>query len=210
MKYIIMAGGVYPAWETPRQLTQIRGEPLVGRTIRLLKEAGVDDIAISTHDERFNGFGVPLLHHENTFHGYEGGMGTWVEAFYPMEDAACYLMGDVLFSPEAIKKIVETETDSIAFFASAPPFDHRYIKQYAEPFGFKIADQKAFRSAIETVKALEKSGAFLRRPIAWELWQVIQGTPLNTIVTDYTVINDYTCDIDRMEDAERLRGITNE
>ena len=210
MKFIIMAGGVYPAWETPRQLTQIRGEPLVGRTIRLLKEAGVDDIAISTHDERFNGFGVPLLHHENTFQWYEGGRGTWVEAFYPMEDAACYLMGDVFFSPEAVKTIVETETDSIAFFASAPPFDHRYIKQYAEPFGFKVADQKAFRSAINTVKALEKSGAFLRRPIAWELWQVIQGTPLNCIMTDYTVINDYTCDIDRMEDAERLRGIADE
>lgn len=210
MKYIIMAGGVYPAWETPRQLTQIRGEPLVGRTIRLLKEAGVDDIAISTHDERFNGFGVPLLHHDNNFHGYEGGMGTWVEAFYPTEEPTCYLMGDVFFSSEAIRKIVRTETDSIAFFASAPPFDHRYIKQYAEPFGFKVADQKAFRSAIETVKTLEQAGAFLRRPIAWELWQVIQGTPLNVIVTDYTVINDYTCDIDRMEDAERLRGIADE
>ncbi len=210
MKFIIMAGGVYSAWETPRQLTQIRGEPLVGRTIRLLKEAGVDDIAISTHDERFNGFGVPLLHHENTFHGYEGGIGTWVEAFYPMKDAACYLMGDVFFSPEAVKTIVETETEGIAFFASAPPFDHRYIKPYAEPFGFKVADQKAFRSAIETVKTLEQAGAFFRRPIAWELWQVIQGTPLNLIMTDYTVINDYTCDIDRAEDAERLRGIADE
>ena len=106
MKYIIMAGGVYSAWETPRQLTQIRGEPLVGRTIRLLKEAGVDDIAISTHDERFNGFRVPLLHHDNNFHGYEGRTGTWVEAFYPTEEPTCYLMGDVFFSSEAIRKIV--------------------------------------------------------------------------------------------------------
>ena len=39
----------------------------------------------------------------------------------------------------------------------------------------------------------------------WELWQVIQATPLNHIdYSNYTVINDYTCDIDCPEDIELI------
>ena len=41
MKYIIMCGGNYTRFETPKQLTEIDGEQLVARTIRLLREAGV-------------------------------------------------------------------------------------------------------------------------------------------------------------------------
>ena len=48
---------------------------------------------------------------------------------------------------------------------------------------------------------------FDRHPIAWELWQVIKNTELNKIdYSNYTVINDYTCDIDKPEDAEKLEG----
>jgi hypothetical protein len=36
-----------------------------------------------------------------------------------------------------------------------------------------------------------------REPISWELWQIIKDTRPNNIVYDnYTVINDYTCDVD--------------
>ena len=38
-----MCGGTYSAWDIPRQLTHIIGEPIVARTIRLLKEAGVTE-----------------------------------------------------------------------------------------------------------------------------------------------------------------------
>ena len=42
-----MCGGEYTSWSEPRQLIEYKGETLVGRTIRLLREQGVDDIAIS-------------------------------------------------------------------------------------------------------------------------------------------------------------------
>lgn len=204
MKHIIMCGGTYINWDTPRQLTPITGEPVVARTIRLLQEAGVTDIAISSNDVRFEQFGVPVLHHENEFVGNAILGGCWADGFYPMREPACYLMGDVVFSPEAIRKIVETDTNDIEFFASAPPFDRFYIKVWAEPFAFKVADQGHFRRAINFVRANEHNGTFLRRPIAWELWQVIRNTPLNRILINYTVINDYTCDIDAPEDAQRI------
>ena len=126
MRYIIMCGGDYPTWEVPRQLTEIKGEPIVARTIRLLRKNGIDDIAISGSNGVFLQFGVPLLHHRNEFS--TGGAGSWVDAFFPTKEPACYLMGDVVFSERAIRTIVNTDTDGIQFFASAPPFASDYIK----------------------------------------------------------------------------------
>lgn len=208
MKYIIMCGGTYSAWDIPRQLTHIRGEPIVARTIRLLKEAGVTDIYISSHDERFAEY-APLLKHKNNFQGYvEHGGGSWVDAFYPTEEAVCYIMGDVVFSPEAIKTIVNTQTNSIQFFASSPPFNKLYIKEYAEPFAFKVVDQERFRRAIDFIKDNEGTSIFRRRPIAWELWQVINGEdPKKINYNNYMVINDYTCDIDSKEDIAKLERV---
>ena len=207
MKYIIMCGGKYSAWNIPRQLTEINEEPIIARTIRLLKENGVTDIYISSHDERFAQF-APLLKHKNDFQGYVEHGGSWVDAFYPTEEPVCYIMGDVVFSPEAIKTIVNTQTDSIDFFASSPPFDSHYIKEDAEPFAFKVVDQDRFRNAIDFVKRNEESGIFRRRPIAWELWQVINGEDVKKInYHNYVVINDYTCDIDSKEDIAKIERV---
>lgn len=207
MKYIIMAGGVYRHWETPRQLLEIRGEPIIGRTIRLLREADVSEIYISTNDERFERFGVPILKHNNDF-VVSGGIvdtGCWVSAFYPTREPACYVMGDVVFSPDAIRTIVNTETDGISFFASVPPFSEKYTKQYAEPFAFKVRDQEHFRRAIEYVRENAHSGIFSRDPISWELWQVIIGKDPKHINFETIVpINDYTCDVDSPKDVAAI------
>lgn len=199
-----MCGGSYKKWEEPRQLTKIDGETIVGRTIRLLKNEGIEEIYISAGDERFKAFDVPVLAHDNRF-SFDGDMTEdfWVSAFYPPDVPTCYLMGDVYFSPAAIKTIVETPTDDIEFFASAPPFSEYYIKPYAEPFGFKVVNQKHFKDSISFVK--RNVNLFGRHPISWELWQVIKGHRLNHIdYTSYTIINDYTCDIDQKEDAARI------
>ena len=56
MKYIIMCGGIYAKWDRPKHLTELKGEPLVARTIRLLRENGITDIAISSNSELFEQF----------------------------------------------------------------------------------------------------------------------------------------------------------
>ena len=205
MKYIIMCGGTYAKWDRPKHLTELKGEPLVARTIRLLRENGITDIAISSNSELFEQFGVPVLKHENPYRLPLEGRATspWLDAFYPMNEPVCYIFGDVVFSPEAIKTIVETQTDSIEFFASAKPLPKIYPKHWAEPFAFKVADTKLFFTAITTTKLYDKEGYFNRQPVSWELWQVIKDTPLNKVdYTNYTVINDYTCDIDCPEDIK--------
>ena len=210
MKYIIMCGGSYEKWETPKHLVKIHGEPLVARTIRLLRENGVTDIAISTTNVRaFLGFGVTILRHHNPYFlpKKTHAQTPWLDAFYPVTEPVCYLCGDVVFSPAAIKKIVETETDDIEFFASAPPFAKNYPKPWAEPLAYKVTNTEHFFNAVEKTKELDRQGKFNRQPVTWELWQVIKETPLNKIdYTNYTIINDYSCDIDTPEDIKFFEG----
>ena len=205
MKYIIMCGG--PRSDKPLRI--IQNESIIERTIRLLRENGITDIAISSNDERYNLIGVPVLHHDNPLTWEDW---YWLRAFYPTEDPVCYIFGDVFFSPEAIQTIVNTETEDIEFFASAPPFDKSYIKRWAEPFAFKVQNTEHFRAALKTVKEWDALGHFDRRPpISWELWATIKHTALNKPdYTTYTVINDYTVDIDNDEQAQAIidRGIS--
>lgn len=206
MKYIVMCGGTYPGWGTPRQFLRINNEAIIERTIRLLRENGVEDIAISSNHPKFEEMGVPVLKHENDYVGYEynKGEGLWCNCFYPTDEPTCYLFGDVIYSPQAIETIVEAETDDILFFGSRPPFWKGYPKPWIEPFAFKVTDTDHLKSAISKVRALDAQGAFNRRPIAWELWSIITGHDPNEINYDYIAINDYTCDVDYPEEIERI------
>jgi NDP-sugar pyrophosphorylase family protein len=211
-KYIIMCGGGYWKWPTPKHMSIVGGEPLVARTIRLLREQGVSDISISSNNEIFEQFGVPVLHHDNQYFLTKdsGATSPWLDAFYPMTEPVCYIFGDVVFSPDAIKTIVETEVDSIEFFASAPPFAEIYPKKWAEPFAYKVKDTKRFFEMIEKTKEYDRQGKFHRQAVSWELWQVIKGTKLDKIdFTNYTAINDYTCDIDKTSDVALYNEILN-
>lgn len=201
MIYIIMCGSNHEKIRgVPRQLVSIKGERIIDRTIQLLRRNGVSDIVVTCTDDAFMGVDAEIFHYDST--------GPWVNAFMKTYEPTTYIMGDVYFSPEAIRKIVETDTNSIEFFASAPPFALGYSKPWAEPFAFKVYDHKLLQASIEKVKELLEQGAWRRHPIAWELWQVIKGTPINQIdYTNYTVINDYTCDIDCEQDIRTMERL---
>lgn len=198
MKYIIMCGGKYGNY--PKQLLKVMGERILDRTIRLLRSYGAEDISVSTNSNIVEGVamnnGVPVLRHDNDYQ-YGENQHKWLKAFYPMDEPVCYIFGDVYFSENAIRKIVKTETNSIQFFASAPPFHEKYTKNWAEPFAFKVQDTELFFRKIEECHKYDLEGRFHREAVSWELWQVIKGGPLDVIdYTNYVAINDYTCDID--------------
>ena len=201
-----MCGGSQHGFDIPRHLIKIKGETLIERTARLLKENGVsdEDIEIMTDSDYFDGLGIRVRKVT-----YDDNLWLSAFAFIYFNEPTCYIFGDVFFSPEAIRTILNTETDDIEFFASAPPFDSRYLKRWAEPFAFKVVRKYHFARSLKDTKELyEDYNAFKREPIAWELWQVIKRTPLNIIdYTNYTVINDYTCDIDEPKDVEYFERI---
>lgn len=71
MQYIIMCGGEYKVWNGMiRHMFEINGEEIVARTIRLLRENGVDNIAISSNNIAFVKYGLPLLRHKNEYVSY--------------------------------------------------------------------------------------------------------------------------------------------
>ena len=197
-----MCGGWACQCSKPKHFYVYKGKPIVQRIIDLLRDCGVDDIAITTSPNRvddYKVFGVDVIPYEANNRPF-----VWVDAFYPTDEPVCYVFGDVIFSENAIKTIVETETNDIEFFASAPPFAPEYRKKWAEPFAFKVVNQIHFRQSIQMVKEGSNQHVWYRHPISWELWQMIKMTPPNKIIYDnYTVINDYTCDVDSQKELEQ-------
>lgn len=211
MKYIIMAGGKYDKFTTPKQLLVVNEEVIIERTIRLLKENGIEDISISTNNNSFDYLGVPILEHNNSYECIDGKLyGHWVDAFYPTNEPTCYIFGDVYFSEKAIKTIIHTETEDIELFGSMPPLANNYIKNHIEPFALKVVNTNHLKESIQKTKELYKEGKFWRFPIMWELWTVIKNVPLQTkpdeYIYNYTAINDYTCDIDNIDDVIKLEN----
>ena len=177
MKYIIMCGGRYDKFTIPKHLLKVNGEVLVERTIRLLKENGVTDIAISTNNPAFDYLDIPKLRHENKYvcegpeENKKGNM-CWLNAYYPMESPACYLHGDVYFSDEAIKTIIETPVKETMFFCTFDWSDGEKDKRNykgREPFAYKVVNQKKFREGIDAIIKMVDEGKFEGGvpPIAW-------------------------------------------
>ena len=212
MKYIIMCGGDYNGFVIPKQLQRVNNEVIVERTIRLLKENGIDDISISTTNPVFEYLNIPILKHNNDYKYNSGeSKGWWLDGFYLTDEPTCYIFGDVYFSENAIKKIVKTETDDIELFGSAPPFADDYCKNYIEAFAVKVVNTNHLKEAIEETKELARQGKTWRKnPIIWELWTVIKDTPLQTeygkYLYNYVAINDYTTDVDDERDINLIEN----
>lgn len=214
-KYIILSDGKSKEFKTPRQLSIINDEPIIKRTIRLLKENGIEDILITSHDKRFDNFGV--ARYEPLYNDWDNikKTGYWLSAF-PIEllnEPVCFLFGDVYYSENAINMIVNTPTESTLFFCSYENKDKRYIKKHDEPLAYKVVDYKLFKKHINIVKGMKDKGECCREPIVWELYRSINGQDINVheMTKNYVVINDESCDIDTTNDIillnKKLGGI---
>lgn len=209
MKYIILSDGTQKNFETPRQLIKINEEPLIVRTIRLLKENGINDIIITSHDKRFDNLGAIRYEPKYNDWDYDKKTGYWLSAF-PIEllnEPVCFLFGDVFYSENAIKTIVETNTDNLLFFCTYENKNKKYIKEHDEPLGYKVVDYKLFKKHIEQVKKMKDEGLCCREPIVWELYRSINGQDINVhkVTGNYIAINDESCDIDTKDDIILLQ-----
>ena len=209
VKYVIMCGGEYKQFETPKQLTKINGEILIERTIRLLKENNIREIYISSNNPIFDEFGVKrLINDKNKWIYQESEKNYWLDAFYPYfneNDKVVYLWGDVYFSEKAIKTIVEYKTHKDILFGTSDA-KNKYHQNWGEPFAYKVNNYKNFINSIEEVKKLYDKGLINRQPIVWELYRYMHKLDINTqrITEDYVCIDDETIDIDSPEEVKEL------
>ena len=210
MKVIIMCGGYYDMFTTPKALSVINGETLVERTIRLLKAKGIEDIQISSNSPLFDKYGE-VLHHENSYRVENGKIyGYWVDAYYPLEEPCIYLHGDVYYTEDTIDKIINLNP-SVNTFIGNEIARNKEHKNWGEPFGWIVVNQEEFRKGIEETKKLQDEGKLERGyAISWELYRVLNGLdPNKQYINDdtYLSINDETCDIDAPWQIEALNEV---
>jgi choline kinase len=201
-----MCGGEYEKFQTPKHLSIVKGERLVERTIRLLKENGIEDIAISSNSPLFDGLGVPRLEHNNTYKQINGTQeGYWLDAYYPMQDPVCYLYGDVYYTEQAIKTIIDNKDKGNILFGTSIARNELH-QNWGEPFAYKVNDPITFFKGIEAVKKLQDEGKTKRMPVSWELYRYLNGLDVNIqrITNNYIDIDDGTMDIDYPEDIKEL------
>lgn len=205
-KYILMCGGEYKAFKTPRQLTEIKGERVVDRTIRLLRENGVKEIYISSNNPMFDTCdAVRIENKANNFIQKERGY--WLDAFYPTNEKIRYIFGDVWFTEEAIKTIVNYKTDKDILFGTGIAKNKEH-QNWGEPFCYIVNHPEKFHKAIKEVKKMYDEGKTKRHPIVWELYRYLNGFNVNMqrINDDtYVCIDDGTIDVDTEEVIEMLR-----
>lgn len=170
----------------PKHLIEINGETLLERTTRLLKENNINDYIITSSDERYKKYGKTI---NQSYNDCE------VDRFEETnDDEICYLYGDVYYTNNAIKTIVNTPTDEILFFGSN-----------WEIFAIKIVNKKLFMEHKNRVKDLFLKGK-INRCIGWEVYRSLHNIPFNEhIINDrYVKILDGTDDIDFPEDYEKF------
>lgn len=219
-----MCGGNYKdQFETPKPLLKVDGEVLVERTIRLLKENGIEDIAISTDIDDYNYLGVEILENKtNYIHDKYGKVKSskscWLTAYYPLEESACYLAGDVYWTEEAIKTIIDLEVKDTMFIVAPDKQDGRKCISIKgrEPLGYKVQNQKVFRQAINDIMKEIDEGKFTYDPISWNLYRKLNGMKMdyngfgNDIFNsngDYIAIDDITTDIDLAKNIPAIENL---
>ena len=161
MKYIIMADGKGTRWNNYNDITKhfcvINGEPIILRTVRLLRENGIDDIIITSHNPSYNIEGAkryePLKNNEE------------IDRFtYELiNEEIVFLYGDTYYEEKTIQDIINAKTDKILFFGN----DKSIV-------AIKVIDYILFKSIIDKIKEMGIPGK------GWTVYQIINGLPFDS------------------------------
>lgn len=213
MRVIIMADGQGKRWNNytgvPKHLALVNGETILHRTVRLLKENGVNDIYITSHDKRYNIEGTTRYEPKNNVYEIDRFC-----ACYPIwEKETLFMYGDVYYTENAIKTIVNEERGSFTYFGR---FGASKVKGHSELFAIKVKDREKFNEACMYIrKGLEKGT--IKRGIGWETYKYLSGKDVNMSMLEFknwmneehpffVKINDDTDDFDSPEDYDNFIG----
>ncbi len=153
MRVIILADGPAKRWNhlVPKHLITLRGEVLLHRTLRQVMSRGITDVWITSHDPRYAVSGAIRFEPEdNRFQ---------IDQFYacrllwhPCDNTpVVFLYGDVWFSDAAIDVILGASTAEYLYFQRTGA-SKITGKKWKEGFAMKVADTKAFHSALAALR----------------------------------------------------------
>lgn len=204
-KVYLMCGGYYPNFNYNKSLVEINGERLVDRTIRLLKG---NDVTVCVNSDDASMDEYDPIKCKFTYNHIEDS-GYYLDIFdaVPFKEPCIFLFGDVYYSKDAIKKIIDLfhSTKRNIFICNNYPFNGKGLRQ-GEPFGWIVKDVPEFKSAILLGKRFQDRGIIDKRPSTvngvptnWELAHIINGLAVNDFnlrKEDCLIIDDETIDVD--------------
>ena len=215
-KVFIACGGYYDNFNYPKALTEINGEKLVDRTIRLLKEYGIEPtVCCNLGETLFDSYNPTKC--KFTYNHVQG-TGYYLDLFdaLPIFGQCIILYGDVYYTEQAIDKIIlkYEKTDRNIFICNALPFNEKR-ERWGEPFGWIVKDEEEFAYAVSLGKKFQDRGIVVNRrtgklggvPTNWELAQIINGLDVNGFYfdeEDCLIISDKTIDVDDPSAIERV------
>jgi len=203
MKVLIFCAGGSAKWGyylgIPKPLILLNKESILGRTLRLLKKQKVKDITIVATD--------PILKQQG-YDFFEPQASRWfVETLISTEklwdEHTVVLMGDVFYTPEALKTILSPNNSSIKFYGRAGKslFSH---KAHGELFGISFSKNDSaliHEHAQKVIKAAKSMG----HGKAWQFYRSIAGFELDQKKTEekyFVEIDDFTDDFDTPEEYD--------
>ena len=195
MRFVIMADGKGTRWDNymgiPKHLAEVDGEPILGRTVRLLNEMtdGNTEVIVTSHDERYEFEGS--RRHEPLDNKLE------IDRFTAelIEDDTCFLYGDTYYTEEALSTILESETDDMIFFGNTKSI-----------VAVKIKDSRLFKQHVKHVKDLFLAGK-IERCVGWQVYQSFVGQDFGQRAVPaekFILLGEKTTDFNTPEEYKKI------
>ncbi|MDH4554658.1 hypothetical protein E8F11_05625 [Pseudomonas sp. BN417] len=187
--------------EMPKQLVEVRGETLLGRTLRLLREGGSEFPWLITRSDAFLGFpaiGWCPLHSDTKAHSLLAAFSLW------QSGDLLVLYSDVYFSEPAFEAILGGTGTRFYGRAGRSAFT---LKNYGELFAIRIADKDRLR-AQQMLETLISHHELTGNQSFWCFYRLMAGLPLadsNATEHKYLVrLHDETDDVDFVSEVSKL------
>jgi hypothetical protein len=163
MMIFILAAGDAERWGGEcKQLKEVRGETVLGRTVRMLP---LQPISIVTHRDEIMGTkkgysGIVPFNHDTLLSTVLSTGHQWYNY-----DEVLFLMGDVVWTRAALDKVLADTDKSCQFYGSLD-------EHFAFRFKREMYDQGQLQARIKEILDQGRQGT------TWELYRSICGIPL--------------------------------
>ena len=194
MRFVIMADGQGTRWNNymgvPKHLALVDGEPVIGRTVRLLQEVAEEpEIIITSHDPRYEFEGA--VRHEPENNIYE------IDRFTKelVCDDMCFLYGDTIYDRKVLAAIAESHPDDILFYGNSKSV-----------VAVRIGDAELFRKHFDRVRTLFVDGT-IEKCKGWQVYQSVTGQDLTqkpVIGDKFVLVDEHTTDINTPEEYRNI------
>ena len=197
MRYVIMANGKGTRWGLhggiPKHLIECEGEPLIARTARLVREADPSaEVILSSGNAAYDACGIAR-------HTPAHGELEWDRFCRELvECPVCFLYGDVYYTPQAMRAIVEADGDPYCFLGSESSI-----------YAAKLGDWSRAARVLDEHRARIEAGE-LPDGKGWQLYHALAGMELpgRARGTRYHLVADATRDFNTPADLEAFRADT--